>query len=187
MLSNITPNTGSLLISEPFMLDPNFKRSVVLLAEHTDDGTVGYVLNQKSDYVLKDLIPDCDDATFPIYLGGPVGNDTLHFLHRCHDRMNSGAEIANGIYWGGSFETLKLLINNNQIQDNEIRFFIGYSGWQEEQLNTELKQNSWLVTNKYNPDFLFSDEEENLWRDIVIGLGPKYAHIVNFPENPLWN
>ena len=186
MLNPIAPHTGSLLISEPFMLDPNFKRSVVLLAEHNDEGTVGYVLNQKSDYLLRDLIPDCWDALFPIYVGGPVGNDTLHFLHRCYDRMNTGTEIANGIYWGGSFETLKLLINNYQIEDNEIRFFVGYSGWSPEQLDKEQQQNSWLVTNKYNPELLFS-EEENLWRDIVVGLGPKYAHIASFPENPLWN
>ncbi|WP_256012463.1 YqgE/AlgH family protein [Desertivirga xinjiangensis] len=186
MLNPIAPHTGSLLISEPFMLDPNFKRSVVLLAEHNEDGSVGYVLNQKSDYVLKDLIPECGDAMFPIYVGGPVGNDTLHFLHRCYDRMNSGIEIANGIFWGGSFETLKVLISNGQINDHEIRFFIGYSGWSLDQLDREQQQNSWLVTNRYNPELLFS-EEENLWRDIVIGLGPKYAHIVNFPENPLWN
>lgn len=186
MLNPIAPHTGSLLISEPFMLDPNFKRSVVLLAEHNEDGSVGYVLNQKSDYVLKDLIPECGEAMFPIYVGGPVGNDTLHFLHRCNDRMNSGVEIANGIYWGGSFETLKVLISSGQINDHEVRFFIGYSGWSLDQLDREQKQNSWLVTNRYNPELLFS-EEENLWRDIVIGLGPKYAHIVNFPENPLWN
>jgi putative transcriptional regulator len=187
MLNQIPPRTGSLLISEPFMMDPNFKRSVVLLSEHTDEGTVGYVLNQKSDYYLEDLIPDFKDARFPVYVGGPVGNDTLHFIHRCYDRMNSGMEVGSGIYWGGNFETLKLLITNNQVADNEIMFFLGYSGWDFGQLDKELEQNSWLVTNTYNPDLLFADEEENLWKDIVLGLGPKYAHIVNFPENPLWN
>ncbi|WP_207427356.1 YqgE/AlgH family protein [Pedobacter sp. SYSU D00535] len=187
MLNQIKPTTGSLLISEPFMLDPNFKRSVVLLAEHNEEGTVGYVLNQKSDFLLRDIITECPEANYPIYVGGPVGTDALHFVHRCFDRMNSGTEIAKDIYWGGNFETLKLLINNNQIDESEIRFFVGYSGWDVGQLDRELEQNSWLVTNKYNPTFLFTDEEENLWRDIVIGLGPKYAHIANFPENPLWN
>ena len=187
MLNSVSPHTGSLLISEPFMLDPNFKRSVVLLAEHNEEGTIGYVLNQKSEYLLKDLIPDCPDAAHSIYIGGPVGNDTLHFIHRCYDRMNSGTEIVNGFYWGGSFETLKLLINTHQIDENEVRFFMGYSGWSPGQLSRELEQNSWLVTNKFNPAALFNEEEENLWREIVIGLGPKYAHIVNFPENPMWN
>lgn len=187
MLNEVPPQTGSLLISEPFMMDPNFKRSVVLLSEHIDEGTVGYVLNQKSDYLLKDLVRDFEDALNPVYIGGPVSNDTLHFIHRCYDRMNSGTEIINGIYWGGNFETLKLLINNNEIAEHEVMFFVGYSGWDAGQLNKELDQNSWLVTNNFNPDVLFAGEEENLWKDIVIGLGPKYAHIANFPENPLWN
>lgn len=187
MLNQINPTTGSLLISEPFMLDPNFKRSVVLLAEHNEDGTIGYVLNQKSDFLLRDIIPDCPNGNFSIYVGGPVGNDALHFVHRCNDRMNSGIEISNGLFWGGNFETLKLLIDNNQIDENEIRFFVGYSGWDVTQLDKELAQNSWLVTNKYNSEFLFTDDEDNLWKDIVLGLGPKYAHIVNFPENPMWN
>lgn len=187
MLNHVQPRTSSLLLSEPFMADPNFKRSVVLLAEHNEEGTVGYVFNQKSDYILSDIMPECPEADFPIYIGGPVANDTLHFLHRCYDRMNSGTEIGNGIYWGGNFETLKLLINNRQVEGSEIRFFAGYSGWDQGQLDEELERNSWLVTNHYNADFLFTDEEENLWKDIVLGLGPKYAHIVNFPENPRWN
>lgn len=187
MLNDVQPQTSSLLISEPFMLDPNFKRSVVLLAEHNEEGTIGYVLNQKSDYVLGDILPDFAGSFFPIYIGGPVGTDSLHFLHRCYDRMNSGDEVVKGIYWGGNFETLKLLIENNQVSESEIRFFVGYSGWDIGQLARELEQNSWLVTNQYNPDFIFSEEKDNLWRDIVVGLGPKYAHIVNFPENPMWN
>jgi putative transcriptional regulator len=187
MLNSVQPQTGSLLISEPFMMDPNFKRSVVLLAEHGDEGTVGYVLNQKSDYVLSDIIPDCYDSQLPVYIGGPVGTDTLHFIHRCNDRLSSGTEIGKGIYWGGNFETLKLLVNNNQISEDEIRFFVGYSGWDAQQLDKELQQNSWLVTDTYTAEFLFAEEDTRFWKDIVIGLGPKYAHIANFPENPMWN
>lgn len=188
MLNQVQPQTAGLLISEPFMLDENFRRAVVLLASHSqEEGTIGYILNQKSEYLLRDLFPDCPEATFPVYVGGPVAEDTLHFFHRCYDRMNSGTDLGNGIYWGGNFETLKLLINNNQIGDDEIRFFAGYSGWEVGQLDRELEQNSWLVTNKYDPNFVFSDRDENLWRDIVKALGPRYAHMVNFPENPLWN
>ncbi|MDF3077388.1 MAG: YqgE/AlgH family protein [Sphingobacteriaceae bacterium] len=187
MLNATDPKTASLLVSEPFMLDPNFKRSVVLLAEHSDEGTVGYVLNQRSNLMLKDVIQDCYDANFPVFIGGPVGNDTLHFIHNCYDRMNSGVQIADGVYWGGNFETLKLLVNSNQIDESEVKFFVGYSGWGEGQLHNEIDQNSWLVTNNYTPSVLFVDDEENLWKEIVTGLGPKYAHIANFPENPMWN
>jgi putative transcriptional regulator len=187
MFNDIFPATSSLLVSEPFMLDPNFKRSVVLITEHNDDGTLGYVLNQRSNLLLKDILPECEDANFPVFIGGPVANDTLHFIHTCYDRMNSGTKITEEVYWGGNFETLKLLVNNKQVEENEIKFFIGYSGWSPDQLDNELKRNSWLINNKYNPEVLFLLDEDNLWKEVVIALGPKYAHIVNFPENPQWN
>lgn len=187
MLNNFLPATSSLLVSEPFMLDPNFKRSVVLLTEHSEEGTLGYVLNHRSNLLLKDVLPECDEATFPVFVGGPVANDTLHFIHKCYDRMNSGTQITEDIYWGGNFEVLKLLVNSKQVQEDEIKFFLGYSGWSADQLDNELKLNSWLISNKYNPDILFMMDEENLWKEVVIALGPKYAHIINFPENPMWN
>ena len=169
------------------MQDPNFKRAVVLLTEHNEDGTVGYVLNQRSNLLLKDIIPECPTAEYPIYIGGPVGNDTLHFIHRCNDRLHSGIELSDGIFWGGNFEALKLLVNNNDISTEEIRFFVGYSGWGEGQLDVELQQNAWLIANSFNPELLFLSDEESLWKEVVIALGPKYAHIANFPENPMWN
>ncbi len=187
MINKILPKSGSLLLSEPFMLDPNFKRSVILLTEFSEEGSVGYILNHKSDFLLKDIMPELEDANFPIYIGGPVGNDTLHFIHSCYYLMNSGIEVAEGIYWGGNFETLKLLIENNQISEKDIKFFVGYSGWGEGQLQSELDQNSWLVTNEYNASTIYLSNEENLWKEVVIALGPKYAHIANFPENPMWN
>jgi putative transcriptional regulator len=186
MINQSDPQSGSLLVSEPFMLDPNFKRSVVLLTEHSTAGSVGFVLNQRSDFILSDIIPECGDCSFPVYIGGPVANDTLHFIHRSYENLQGGIEIKDGLYWGADFDTLKELINRNQVHPQDIRFFIGYSGWAEEQLPTELEQNSWLVSNKYSLDALFGDDE-NLWREVVIGLGPKYAHIANFPENPMWN
>lgn len=188
MLNKTQPTKGSLLISEPFMLDPNFKRSVVLLAEHNEEGTIGYVLNQRSTLLLKDVLPDCPDANFPIYVGGPVGADTLHFIHCCDERISGGQEISKGIFWGGNFEALLLLINSHQIDQEEIKFFVGYSGWEPGQLDRELEQNSWLVTDNYRSAFVMNaHNEEGLWKEIVANLGPRFAHIANFPENPLWN
>ncbi|WP_026898134.1 YqgE/AlgH family protein [Daejeonella oryzae] len=187
MLNSNKHQAGSLLISEPFMIDPNFKRSVVLLVEKSEGGDIGFVLNQRSDLLVSDLIPDCWNATFPVFVGGPVGKDTLHFIHRCYDKISSGIEISEGLYWGGDFEGLKMLINSNQIRSDEVKFFVGYSGWGEDQLKSEIEQNSWLIENNYKPDVLFVEDEENLWKEVVISLGPKYAHIVNFPENPSWN
>ena len=183
MLSKVKPAAGKILISEPFLSDPNFKRSVVLIAEHSEEGTVGFILNQPSQFLLKDLVPDLWQSDFSVFIGGPVENDTIHFIHCCYDKLNSGEEIAKGIYWGGNFETLKILVNNNSISANEVKFFIGYSGWGEQQLDEEIKDNTWIVSDKFHQDMVFSPNEEELWRDVIINLGPKYAHVSNFPSN----
>src|SRR5947209_934033 len=110
MLSLVAPGSGRLLISEPFMLDPNFKRSVILLTEYGDEGSVGFVLNHESEYLLGDLVPDMAYSEIPVFIGGPVGNDTLHFIHRVPEKIDGGIEIGEGVYWGGDFETVKDLI-----------------------------------------------------------------------------
>lgn len=187
MLSKTAPSAGKLLISEPFLNDPNFKRSVVLLADHGEEGTLGFILNQPSNLILKDLVPDLWEADYPVFIGGPVEVDTIHFIHRCYDKMASGEEIAKGIYWGGNFETLKILVNSNSIQPHEVKFFLGYSGWSPLQLDEEIEQNTWIVSEKYHPDVVFAHNEEELWREVIINLGPKYAHISNFPSDPSLN
>jgi putative transcriptional regulator len=186
MLSSITPASGRLLISEPFMNDPNFKRSVILLAEHSEEGTLGYVLNHLSEYKLSDVLPDVAYSEMPVYVGGPVANNTLHFIHRVPEKIDGGVEIWDGIYWGGSFETVKELIATFQINENEIKFFAGYSGWTPGQLDVEI-EDTWIVANKFNSELVFNHDEQNVWREVVISLGQRYAHIANFPENPTLN
>lgn len=187
MLSSISPASGRLLISEPFMNDPNFKRSVILLAEHSEEGTLGYVLNQQSEYKLSDVLPDVPYSEIPVYIGGPVANNTLHFIHRCPEKIEGGVEIWDGIYWGGSFDRVKELITNYQIGEDEIKFFAGYSGWTPGQLDVEIAEDTWIVANKFNPEIAFTNDEQNIWREVVISLGQRYAHIANFPENPALN
>jgi len=187
MLSSIFPATGRLLISEPFMLDPNFKRSVILLTEYSEAGAMGFILNHASEFALGDLLPDLSYADFTVYTGGPVANNTLHFIHRCPEKISDGIDIGNGIFWGGDFETVKQLIKNYSLPADEIRFFTGYSGWTPDQLENEIREDSWIVTDKVNAGSVFSGDEDNLWRAVVIGLGQRYAHIANFPENPELN
>lgn len=187
MLSKTAPSAGKLLISEPFLSDPNFKRSVVLLADHGEGGTLGFILNQPSNLILKDLVPDLWEADYPVFIGGPVEVDTIHFIHRCYEKMASGEEIAKGIYWGGNFETLKILVNSNSIQPHEVKFFLGYSGWSPSQLEEEIAENTWIVSDQYHQNVVFAHNEEELWREVIINLGPKYAHISNFPSDPSLN
>jgi putative transcriptional regulator len=187
MLSNILPDDGRLLISEPFMMDPNFKRSVILLTEYSEAGAMGFVLNHQSEYLLGDLLPDLPYSEIPVFVGGPVGEDTLHFIHRCPEKIDGGIEIAEGVFWGGDFESVKELVTNYQVSENEIKFFAGYSGWTPGQLNSEIDEDTWIVTDKYNPEIIFTQDEQNMWKEVVISLGQRYAHIANFPENPEMN
>jgi len=187
MLNTLTPESGRLLISEPFMMDPNFKRSVILITEHHEDGTTGFVLNHQSENLLGDLLPDLAYSELPVYMGGPVATDTLHFIHRCPEKIDGGLEMKNGIYWGGDFDIVKELINNYQLNADEIRFFTGYSGWSAGQLNEELEEDTWIVADKFNVDMIFASTDHNLWKEVVTGLGQRYAHIANFPENPMLN
>ncbi len=187
MINKTEPQIRSLLVSEPFMLDPNFNRSVVLLGEHNKSGTIGWVLNQPSTLILSDVMKDIPNTDFRVFIGGPVGHDSIQFVHKCYDRLNSGIDLGDNIYWGGNFEVLKVLIADNAIREDEIKFFLGYSGWTEGQLDRELQENTWIVSNNFNSDIIFVDDEENLWKEAVVNLGPKYAHIAQFPKNPMWN
>lgn len=187
MLSHIPPNIGRLLISEPFMMDPNFKRSVIILTEYSDAGAMGFVLNHQSEYMLGDLLPELPYSEMPVHVGGPVGNDTLHFIHNCPEKIEDGIEIADGVFWGGDFETVKSLVSNYILTENDIKFFAGYSGWTPGQLDMEIGDDTWIVADKFTPQQLFTGDEQNLWREVVISLGQRYAHIANFPENPELN
>lgn len=187
MFNRNTPQVASLLLSEPFMLDPNFQRSVILVCEHNKEGTVGYVLNQPAVIQLSDVMEELPDAHYPLFIGGPVAQNSIHFIHKCPEKIFDGADLGNGLYWGGNFESLTVLIKNGSIQPDEIKLFIGYSGWSPGQLDHELTENTWAVTNNYNPDITLSDDHETLWKDAVVALGEKYAHVANFPLNPTWN
>jgi putative transcriptional regulator len=187
MLSLVAPEAGRLLISEPFMLDPNFKRSVLIITECSDEGAMGFVLNHESEYKLGDIMPDIQYSELPVFIGGPVGNDTLHFIHCVPDKIEGGIELTDGVYWGGDFEAVQELASNYQLTSKDIKFFVGYSGWTSGQLDAEIKDDAWIVADKYSPEMLFSHDEQNLWKDVVKSLGQRYAHIANFPENPMMN
>ncbi|MFA6088057.1 YqgE/AlgH family protein [Mucilaginibacter sp.] len=187
MLSPISPAAGRLLISEPFMPDPNFKRSVILLTEYSEAGAMGFILNHQGEYLLGDILSDVSYSEIPVYMGGPVAANTLHYIHCCPEKIEGGIEIWDGIFWGGDFEQIKDLINTYRLQESEIKFFTGYSGWTPNQLDDELREDAWIVANKFESGIIFSNNEHNLWKEVVISLGQRYAHIANFPENPMLN
>lgn len=185
MFNMHTPQKGSLLLSEPFMLDDNFERSVILLCEHdATDGTMGVIVNNRSSLLLSDVIPDVENPRFPLYIGGPVGVEALFFLHKVPEKIEGGVELVDGIYFGGDFEQIRFLVNDHLLQPDEIKFILGYAGWTPGQLDDEIAQNSWAVHNKFPTDLLLLQDGEDLWKQALISLGPKYAHVANFPKSP---
>lgn len=186
MLSKIAPDAGKILISEPFMIDPHFKRSVVLVVEQSEQGTVGFVLNQETEVTVPDVIPGFPMFDARIRIGGPVQTDTLHFIHRIPHLIEGGIEIESGLFWGGDFEAMREKIQLGLVRIDDVIFFLGYSGWEQGQLNDEISQNSWIVSNT-KAENVFSADHNDFWKEAVKSLGEKYAHIANFPENPQWN
>ncbi|MFM1878915.1 MAG: hypothetical protein RLZZ241_1781 [Bacteroidota bacterium] len=178
------PNKGKLLIAEPALTgDVSFNRSVVLLAEHNEEGSIGFILNKPLNYTLEDLVSEIT-VPFPVYNGGPVEQDNLYFIHTVPHLISDSLEIAHGIYWGGDFETTVMLINQKQITKDNIRFFLGYSGWAALQLDKELTSNSWIVTkNKYHSDII-KKCTPSFWRENMMALGGDYLLWSNAPENP---
>lgn len=180
------PSAGTLLIAEPFLKDPNFKRTVVLLCEHQEEGSFGFVLNRNYQHSLSELIPDLTDMNIPVFYGGPVQKDTLHFLHQYPDLIPDGYEVADGIYWGGNFDKAIEMLRENRIDSNKIRFYIGYSGWTGGQLETELKEKSWLITPAVRK-LVFHRKLDEIWKDSLRNLGGEYEMMINFPVDPSLN
>lgn len=178
--------SGILLIADPFLKDPNFSRSVVFLCNHKDDGSVGFVLNKKSEYVIGDLLADLEGCNFPVYYGGPVQQNTIHFLHRCPGLITGGEEIINNIYWGGEFDEMISLLKNNKINEDDIRLFLGYSGWSKDQLEDEIEEKSWLITYG-SGKLIFINEVKSTWAEAIKQLGGKYEQLIHYPTDPQLN
>ncbi|AWG21617.1 transcriptional regulator [Flavobacterium faecale] len=178
---------GQLLISEPSIIgDVSFNRSVILLADHDKEGSVGFIINKPLKYTIHDLVPEID-SKFRIYNGGPVEQDNLYFIHNVPELIPNSVEISNGIYWGGDFESAKELINEGIINKNNIRFFLGYSGWRDNQLETEMHANSWIVTTNIYKNKIIGKSPTHFWKDQIKELGGDYLIWSNAPENPYLN
>ncbi len=182
----IEPTNGILLISDPFLKDPNFSRTVVLLCEHNAEGTFGLVLNRSFNRELGDLITDLEGISVPVYYGGPVQLGTLHFLHQLPNEIPGGQEISDGIYWGGDFEIVSSMLKRGALDVNRIRFFLGYSGWGDGQLNEEMKEKSWLTV-KGNRKLIFHHDVTSIWKDALKQMGGQYEQLVNYPIDPQLN
>ena len=183
-----TLQAGSILLSEPFMWDENFRRTVILICRHHSiEGTSGLILNKPVKLELEDLL-----ESFPkgfdgkLYLGGPVGTDMIQILHTMGDKLTGSHKMCEGVYWGGDFNQLKKLIRQGEITNRHIRFYIGYSGWDARQLQDEMKDNSWIISSARH-GYIFDDDPDHLWRKIMNDMGGLYQTMASYPENPNLN
>lgn len=174
---------GRVLISEPFLSDNYFRRSVVYLTEHTEDGSLGFVLNKPLELKVNDVIRDFPEADFSISIGGPVSTDTVHYIHTLGDEIPESVHVKDDIFWGGDFNRLKELIDLNRIERNQLRFFLGYAGWSANQLDDEIKEHAWLV-GEIHSKHVMRGEGSEFWSDMLSKYDNKYKAWANFPEDP---
>ncbi len=184
--NKIAPAKGRILISEPFLQDNYFKRSIVLLTEHSENGTIGFVLNKPLNIYINEVIQDFPECEIKISLGGPVSTNTLHYIHNLGDIIPNSINVIEDIYWGGDFDAIIKLIKSKKINNNNIRFFLGYSGWYPGQLENELAENAWVVA-EINPREILKPMTQNKWKTTLRKLGDKYKMWAEFPENPEMN
>lgn len=182
-----TPQAGNVLLSEPFLDDPYFGRKVVLLCEHNEEGSFGFVLNNFVDIDVDEVMDDLPKMNTRISVGGPVKNGNLYYLHTRAD-ISESIPVVDGVHMGGDFDQIRKLILDGALRANEIRFFIGYSGWSPAQLQDEIKSRSWFVAEASMNDIMRTDEENEVyWKRLISDMGEGYTHIANAPNDPSLN
>ncbi len=172
---------GIILLADPFMLDNNFKRSTILVVEHNAEGSLGFIMNRRITLRVDELVQEFPEFDAPVYFGGPVATDTVHYLHRKGDLLEDSDEISKGVYWGGNYDKLKFLISQQLITPPDIRFFVGYSGWSEHQLQEELAGGSW-VTAGMDPNYLFNADPDSLWAKVMNNKGSTFSVIAGMSD-----
>jgi len=185
--NNLNPKPGKILISEPVLHDFYFNRSVVLLAEHSDEtGSMGMIINKPLNLKLSDVGKEFPNVNFPVYMGGPVNPDRLFYLHTFGEKIPGAIKIMDGLYWGGEIKKLIEYIELGMVSHEQVRFFIGYSGWQPDQLKNELEKDAWIVSDA-TLDTIMAKNPEQLWKNMLQNLGDDYAIWANSPADPMLN
>ena len=181
------PKRGDFLISEPFMNDPNFGRTVVYLCEHNEEGSFGFVLNNYLDVDLHEISTNFPDIPARISLGGPVKNQNLYFIHTLGHQIPGSIPVASSIFLGGDYDVLLEKLNTDLSLLKNVRFFLGYSGWSPGQLDNELKEKSWLVLQNFNEMDIMDTNLDSIWKDLMAQQGGKYKMMSKFPLDPRLN
>ncbi len=180
-------NKGKILISNFTLLNDNqFNKSVILIVKDDSEATIGFILNKKTNYLISDLNESCAGLDLPVYEGGPVGLDSLHFVHKKNNLIDGSVKISDDLCWGTDFIRIIKLLKKNKIKKDDIKFFIGYSGWGKNQLSDELNENSWLISSKFSSKDIFTTSH-SFWKKKINEFGEYYKIWSNSPDNPNLN
>lgn len=177
---------GQLLIADPFLSDPNFQRTVVFLCDHNHEGSMGFIINKRSGRDIGELFTEMEGNPFPVYVGGPVQQDRLFFIHTVPEMIPGGIKILENLFWGGDAEITFAYIRNGLLSEQQIKLFIGYSGWEAGQLANEMELKSWLLTEATN-GLLFQTDIKKIWDNALRSKGGKYEQLIHYPIDPLLN
>lgn len=180
------PEPGKILISEPFLKEYPFSRSVTLLVNHSADGSMGLVLNMPIAVTLNDIMAELQEIDeIPLFRGGPIGEDILFFVHSIKD-LPGAVPIIDNLYLNGDFEILKQKLIDKKVDPNNMKFFLGYSGWGANQLHHELEADSWLVSREPIA-YLLNQSPYSLWKDVLQNMGSPYSLWARYPLLPALN
>ena len=176
-----TPKPGNILLSEPFLKDSNFIRTVLLLCEHGNAGSVGFILNKPTALQIEDLVEGIAPYNREVYLGGPVAQDTLHFLYFGNQVVKDSTLIDKDVWWGGDFNELIQKIQDQSLPINQVFFFLGYSGWEEGQLAQELKEGAWIVYPDSLDEAIIHLSAAQIWKTLMRNMGGEFQIQANYP------
>ncbi len=177
---------GDILIAKPFLQDGRFKRSVIYMGEHSEEGSLGFILNKPHGLLLRDIFPHLKNGNFPLFDGGPVSPNQLFYTHTLGMQLSDSLEISEGVFWGGNFFDLSQMIEQGQVSSAEVRFYIGYSGWGEGQLPQELESGSWFANHSAYPELINTMPAE-LWGVELMKINPAYRAFADFSFDPSLN
>lgn len=137
---------GKIINSTPDINDPNFENTPILIVEHNDRGAVGFIAHLPLMKKLNELTEFISYPPIPLYIGGPVDQEQLFFLHRRPDLIEAGLAIKDGVYYGGDFQQVLFHLKKGNLSEQDIRLLIGYAGWDPGQLEEEIKEGSWSIS-----------------------------------------
>lgn len=179
------PKSGVLLISEPFIPEPAFKRTVLLLSQHNTEGSVGFIINKPTQLLVHEALDDFPESDAIIYWGGNFKTDSIFYVHSIAD-LPGAKKICQGVYWGGDYSLLKVLIESGEVDVDDIKFIAGFCAWDPGELEQQVEQESWWLSIA-DPYSVFVEDATAIWGNVLQRMGHVYGIMNDFPVDPEMN